>query len=443
MAVAGRLGNAWKALREGGNRRRPREAELGAASAGTATPAPPRPHPQSARMLWLVSALIGILALVLFDKFAQPLTTPAARSSILSVTIMLAAAATAVGALLGFLFGIPRSAQEARPPAAMTTPGAVEERIAYERGSYEVNTNLEQISDWLTKILVGVGLIQLGNLAEPLGRLVDGIAAGFGGRPIDRLMVGGILVFFTIFGFLVSYLLTRLLLRRAFTLADLSAVVEVAANRVTREVRRSQELDAQAYSVVARALQPPPGSSPPSQEELNQALRQASPVVRSQAFSLARYQRLEDEKSRPEVLDRTAKVFRALIETDPNAHRHHGQLAYALRYGVPPDRAEAERELSEAIRLRDQVGERGYLYYELNRASLQIDVDREANREPSDDRKASILAGLRAAAANPDLLVDVIHGDSTIQAWLRQYAPDAAELLKPEDVLRDLQPGRR
>jgi hypothetical protein len=262
-------------------------------------------------------------------------------------------------------------------------------------------------------------------------------------------MVGAILVYFTIFGFLASYLLTRLLLRRAFTLADRSAVVEAAADRVTREVdlaavidaaaervtkevREQEQLDADAQSIVAHSLQPAPGAAVPSQEELNRALQQASPRIRTNVFSLARSQRLVDEKRRPEVLDRTARVFRALIATDPNDHRNHGQLAYALRYAVPRDLDEAERELTEAIRLRDQAGEPGYLYYELNRASLQIDLDQEANRAPSDERKASILAQLRAAATNADLLVNVIYQDPTIQAWLRQYAPHATELLRPE-----------
>jgi hypothetical protein len=260
------MGAAWRAFQGEGQQRalEAGQGPEGAASPSTATSAPLRRGPQSGRTLLLVIVLISILSLFLFNLFAQPLSTPAARSSILSVTIMLAAAATAVGALFGFLFGIPRSAQEANSPATVTTPGAAEEQTAYERGAYEVNTNLEQISDWLTKILIGVGLIQLGNLAGPLGRLVNSIAAGFGGRPIDRLMVAGILVFFTVFGFLASYLLTRLLLRRAFTLADLSAVVEVTTNRVAREVRRQQELDAAAHSMVARTLQPPPGSSPPS-----------------------------------------------------------------------------------------------------------------------------------------------------------------------------------
>jgi hypothetical protein len=434
MGLGARLAGAWKELRGGARVKAP---ENGVATDG----APPsrdatqeEPKPQSARSVWITVVVIGLLSLVLFNMFAQPpLPAPAARSTVLSVTIMLAAAATAIGALLGFLFGIPRSAQETRPAAATTTRGATEEQAAYEQGVYEVNTNLEQISDWLTKILVGVGLIQLGSIAEPLGRLVDSIAGGLGGRPVDRLMVGGILVYFTIYGFLASYLLTRLQLRGAFTRADLSAVVRVATKRASIEFQRQQELDAEAHSMVARTLQPPPGSSPPSQEELNRAVQNASPVVRSQAFSLARHQRLADETS-PEGqknLERTARVFRALAAADPDAHRNHGQLAYALRYAIPPDLEAAERELTAAIDRRGKAGETGYLYYELNRASLQIDKDRRDNITPSSDRKSSILAGLRTAAENPDLLT-VIHDDDTIQAWLDQFAPEADFLRQPQ-----------
>jgi hypothetical protein len=75
-------------------------------------------------MLWLVVVLISALSLVLFNMFAQPLSTPVARSSVLSATIMLAAAAAAVGALLGFLFGIPRAdGQRAAAVVAGSTTG--------------------------------------------------------------------------------------------------------------------------------------------------------------------------------------------------------------------------------------------------------------------------------------------------------------------------------
>ena len=45
---------------------------------------------------------------------------------------------------------------------------------------YRVNTNLEQISDWLTKILVGVGLVQLGAIIDSLGDLADFLGPALG-----------------------------------------------------------------------------------------------------------------------------------------------------------------------------------------------------------------------------------------------------------------------
>src|SRR4051812_47035222 len=50
------------------------------------------------------------------------------------------------GVILGFLFGIPRTDKKESPTE--------EERILYID-----NTNLEEISDWLTKIIVGLSLI--------------------------------------------------------------------------------------------------------------------------------------------------------------------------------------------------------------------------------------------------------------------------------------------
>jgi hypothetical protein len=55
------------------------------------------------------------------------------------------------------------------PPSPL--PGAGSEPVAF-RG----NTNLEQISDWLTKILVGVGLTQLGRVGGALDAI--GVSVG-------------------------------------------------------------------------------------------------------------------------------------------------------------------------------------------------------------------------------------------------------------------------
>ncbi len=59
--------------------------------------------------------------------------------------LYLLAAATLSG-ILGLIFGLPRALSDYQPAAA-------------ER--YKGNSNLEEISDWLTKLLVGVGLVQL------------------------------------------------------------------------------------------------------------------------------------------------------------------------------------------------------------------------------------------------------------------------------------------
>ena len=99
--------------------------------------------------MWLAGLIIGVPALALlgFAGYCATLGSSAVLSA-LGVGLGVAAAATAVGAFLGFLFGIPRTLQ------GNTTPGPDE--IA----DYRPNTNLEQISDWLTKILVGVGLVK-------------------------------------------------------------------------------------------------------------------------------------------------------------------------------------------------------------------------------------------------------------------------------------------
>lgn len=63
-----------------------------------------------------------------------------------------AGAATAAGSFVGFLFGVPRAGHS-----------VTQESIETLRSEhpYLPNTNLEQISDWLTKIIVGVSLVEI------------------------------------------------------------------------------------------------------------------------------------------------------------------------------------------------------------------------------------------------------------------------------------------
>jgi hypothetical protein len=120
---------------------------------------------------WLPPA--GIAAVLVYS-FSQGVFTRAYFSA-LGVGILSGGAALMVGALLGFLFGVPRTLQGERPPDVLEEPGE-----GGRPAEYRVNTNLEQISDWLTKILVGVGLVQLGSIIDAFGDLADSVGPAMG-----------------------------------------------------------------------------------------------------------------------------------------------------------------------------------------------------------------------------------------------------------------------
>ena len=88
-----------------------------------------------------------------------------------------------------------------------------------------VNTNLEQISDWLTKIIVGWVLFSFGAVPDYLYKASVWMAQSFS---VDQSknaadaasFACAFIVFFTIVGFVGGYLLTRLFLAGAFWRAD-------------------------------------------------------------------------------------------------------------------------------------------------------------------------------------------------------------------------------
>jgi CheY-like chemotaxis protein len=152
-------------------------------------------------------------------------------------------ASTAAGAALGFLFGIPRVLQGDTAPGSI---GAREDQVNRPeaeglRGSYrlQVNTNLEQISDWLTKILVGVGLIQLQDLPSTLMRIANTVQPAPQATNAPAVVVA-IILSFVLLGFFIGYLMTRLYLAGAFGRADAPLVVgdvEVSVAQVSAQVR--------------------------------------------------------------------------------------------------------------------------------------------------------------------------------------------------------------
>jgi hypothetical protein len=79
------------------------------------------------------------------------------------------------------------------------------------------STNLAEISDWLTKLLLGAGLVELTRLGHPLSSLVDAVARGLQGVPAGSAVSGtpvivaaSILVMYVVLGFLDGYVITTL-----------------------------------------------------------------------------------------------------------------------------------------------------------------------------------------------------------------------------------------
>lgn len=166
-------------------------------------------------LLLLAVVLVGVAAV---------LSGPRGSPWMLALTgALLALASLVAGGLLGFLFGVPRYLTSERSGGSSDSPQGQPLR------GYLPNSNLEQVSDWLTKILIGVTLTQLGEIPGMVQRLVDYVRAPFGSAPGSTAFVLSTIVLFNIGGFLVGYLWCRLYLGRALLLADRQSLQEIEA----------------------------------------------------------------------------------------------------------------------------------------------------------------------------------------------------------------------
>jgi len=120
------------------------------------------------------------------------------------VFVLSAGAAFLLGALIGFLFGIPKMPEKTTKTGSMYSP----------------NTNLEQISDWLTKILLGAGLTQMDQIIAWVGTLAHKMAKELTMVGDETIFCAALIVFYVVCGFLDGYLITRIVLPRVFARSD-------------------------------------------------------------------------------------------------------------------------------------------------------------------------------------------------------------------------------
>ena len=236
-----------------------------------------------------LTALVAVGALIgFFFGIAQPKD----RWSIALYASVIALASSAVGGLLGLLFGIPRAlAGSPTSPAPGVTPASgpeASQQSATKSHGYSANTNLEQVSDWLTKLLLGAGLTQLARLPGSLQHLGSFLAPELGGGNGNSFAVT-LVVFNLLAGFFLAFLATRLRLGAAFREAD-----ELAA-------------DAAATSTAIGLL--PPAPVGPTMLQVNE---NTAPDEKKAALALSqRVQRIEQQT--------------AVSAFDPEAYRRVAQ----------------------------------------------------------------------------------------------------------------------
>jgi hypothetical protein len=159
--------------------------------------------------------------------------------AILGSGLLVSVASLVSGGLIGFLFGIPKSG--APPRHAQEGDRESNHLAPLPQGStLRRNTNIEEISDWLTKIIVGLGIFELKAIPRLVQRLAVFLSPAFGGTPGSGAVAVTLAMAFIASGFLLGYLLTVLFVAPAISRTE--PVVKAEENLVK---------DAQSAELVA------------------------------------------------------------------------------------------------------------------------------------------------------------------------------------------------
>lgn len=238
-------------------------------------------------------------------------------------------AALTVGGVLGFIFGIPRFLRQAEAGAMASSieKGQGEAATVADRSyrSYVGNTNLEEVSDWLTKIIIGVGLVEAGKLVA----LAQDVAAKFAGEMRDVEGAGGLFtaVVVTAFsgGFLLFYLETRT--RITLLLTDADAAAGLFSEGDTRPVIQSPLFNER------RGADCPQKEKQPQNVEAD---RKFLPIPFQKLRTAADYAAWGAAQARANNLQAAIRALQEAISLNPKERRYLEMLAdIQLRYNNP------------------------------------------------------------------------------------------------------------
>ena len=148
-----------------------------------------------------------------------------------AVGLLIAGAGLAMGFLLGLIFAIPREASRDKGKL----DGSGDTDTTDDEHRLKQNSNLVDISDWLTKIVVGVGLVELKRTPAALWKMSVALSPGLRSPGADgyanssAVCCLAIILFFLAAGFLFGYIWTRIYFYSALNDAERSKKADEVA----------------------------------------------------------------------------------------------------------------------------------------------------------------------------------------------------------------------
>jgi hypothetical protein len=185
--------------------------------------------------------IFGIPVALFFMLFIISWAEGASFLRAFGIGLLVSSAAGLVGAFLGFLFGMPRDLSGRQAPQRpsdnpdMPAPPLVSPPASMDNGRFAwANNNLVEVSDWLTKIIVGIGLVEFRDLVPWLGEVsaTAGAAAGFADVQAQTTFGVSVILANFVYGFLLAYIYARTIIAVIFAKAQ---------NEVDDELRRKLE----------------------------------------------------------------------------------------------------------------------------------------------------------------------------------------------------------
>ena len=164
--------------------------------------------------IWLLTGLtVGLVSILLYYLFQNRLNLGGAFVWCFAYFVL--------GALAGFIFGVPKIVSNNTTVHTLGEIAAMADAPDKKarKNIIQENTNLTQISDWLTKVIIGAGLVQLKEIPGFIVGVSKKMARGISVETLkpenlDSLTVlsGGIIVYFITWGFVSGYLVMRLVI---------------------------------------------------------------------------------------------------------------------------------------------------------------------------------------------------------------------------------------